>query len=143
MIDSKKTPPRCGNTGMEAEFYSADGAVLSDSKCSLPQETSVVNGTVTYLERAGVVLSQVNQSSRQLADHILLQENGSDCGGGLQMKYYSVWVCDGKDLSDLVDDFNPVLSFDKLSLEDVMELCRLSFLQGYICVIQVTNEGGD
>ena len=47
---------------------------------------------------------------------------------------YKVLVFQG-DVEAIIDPYSPALSFDGIAWEEAVELCRLSFTQGYGAVI--------
>ncbi len=55
---------------------------------------------------------------------------------------YRVYVFEGHNLSALEDDYVPALTFDRLTWEESVELCRVSFMQGYGCILWQIEGGG-
>ena len=57
------------------------------------------------------------------------------------MNKYRVLVFEG-DIDALTDVYSPALSFDGISWDEAVQLCRLSFTQGYGAVIWQHEEVG-
>ena len=56
---------------------------------------------------------------------------------------FRVIVFEGQDLSALEDNFTPALTFDHLTWDEAIGICRASFKQGFGCVLWQREEGGD
>ena len=55
---------------------------------------------------------------------------------------YDVFAVDGE-LKDLFDEYTaPCLRFNDLTWEEAVELCRLSFARGFVCVVWQAGAGG-